>query len=698
MNLTLEDFAADALDWPGVRALFERYALSSLGRRALLELQPRDEAGARTAIERAREVQRSAAVPPLAGITDPAPLIAAARGFSRPFDEDEFRTLAVFLRAVGKLRRWFTARAVEFPANARLCTACPELLELSEALDEALDDRGRVLDDATPRLAELRRDIQRLEGEIERVVRRIASSAHLRTALAEGSKGRVHRRGGRPCIALRARERRKLRGIVHDRSQSGETMFVEPEEVVESGNRLAVLVADERREVGRILTELTRLVLDAETDLQLAIAVAAELELGLIAAAYCREMGARLVDDDGGPGMQLLAARHPLLAEKERTGELEACVPIDLRLGDDFDLIVITGPNTGGKTLALKTAGVAALCLRLGLPVICAAGTRIPYYERVFCDIGDEQEVEQSLSTFSSHLARVRAALGDGEHTGANANTLVLIDELGGGTDPDEGAALGEALLEELVRRKAPALVSTHLGRLKEVAYRLPRAENASCEFDIETLAPRFRLVIGTPGESRALAIARRLGLPVGLIERAEALLAAGDETAGAERDNLFRDLTSARHDIEGLRAETEARLREVEAERAALDTAREAQEAEQKLLIREAQTNLEERLREAKSQLAAARGLLPRLAKAQAEELGSRLDALEGIFTGATLDDTRRAFLASLKKGDHVWVPRYRRKCQITRIWKDKERVRVRFGRQDLEIGYEEISTYDTL
>ena len=254
-----------------------------------------------------------------------------------------------------------------------------------------------------------------------------------------------------------------------------------------------------------------------------AIAKAAEIELAMMAVAYADHMGARWMPADEGQGLQLLAARHPLLVEKERSGEIDSCVPIDLRLGDDFDLVVITGPNTGGKTLAMKTGGLAVLLARLGLPVLAAAGSRVPLFEHIFCDIGDDQEIEQNLSTFSAHLARVKAALGanygddaknpPGDPTqprevaggwqpawGASPRTLVLIDELGGGTDPDEGAALGEALLEELVRRGAPALVSTHIGRLKEVAYRLQRAENASCEFDLDTLAPSYRLVIGLPG------------------------------------------------------------------------------------------------------------------------------------------------------------------------------------------------------
>lgn len=702
MTLSLGDFAAEALDWPIVRSLFERHAFSSLGRRALEELHPRTEQNARAAIARAAELVGQAAAPPLAGITDPAPILYAAASFSRAFSEDEFRILCVFLRAVGKLRRWYSVHANQFPANALLCESIPDMAELSTTLDASLDERGRVLDDATQTLAKLRKAIGKLESEIAGVMRRIASSSALRTAQADGGKGRIHLRNGRPCLAMKARERRKLRGIVHDRSQSGETMFIEPEDVIEPGNRLVALKSDEAREVGRILTELTFLVFDAEPKLQASIAGAAELELALISVAYCERMGARMIDDDlngGQPGMQLLEGRHPLLVEKQQTGEIESCVPIDLRLGDDFDLIVITGPNTGGKTLALKTAGLAGLMVRMGLPVIAAKGSRVPFYERIFCDIGDEQEVEQNLSTFSAHLARVRDALGDGETSGATSKSLVLMDELGGGTDPDEGAALGEALLEELASRRAPALVSTHIGRLKEVAYRLPRAENACCEFDLETLAPSYRLILGMPGESRALAIARRLGLPSDLIERAEALLkSAKGESGGSQRDALFQDLTTARRDIERLRSDAENRLREVEQERAGLEAVRASAAAEQKLLVREAQTNLESRLRDGKAKLIEARGILPRLSKAQAVELKISLDALEETLTSATLDETRREFLSGLKKGDHVWVPRYRRKCPITRIFKDKSRVRVRFGNQEMEIGFEEISTYDTI
>ncbi|MDF1800421.1 MAG: hypothetical protein P1V81_14680 [Planctomycetota bacterium] len=715
----LEAFAAEPLDWPAVRELFADHALSGLGRRRLDELRPRTEPEARAALARCAELLARRrdqgrvgleATPPLAGITDPEPLLDAARTYSRPFDEDEFRILAVFLRATMKLGHWVSVRSPELPAHVELLADLPDLVPLSELLDKSLDDRGRVLDDASPILAGLRKDIARLESEIERIVARLAGSGSLRQALAEGQLGRVHRRGGRPCLAVRARDRRRVRGIVHDRSQTGETMFIEPEEVVESGNRVAALRADERREVGRILTELTRALLERETDLRRAIHLAAEVELAVLSADWAMRNDGRVVDDQPAPGSEpgllLRGMRHPLLLAKERAGELGAprgkagdalpagaesgCVPIDLRLGVDFDLVVITGPNTGGKTLALKSAGLAALCVRLGLPISAGEGSSVPFYDGIFADIGDEQEVEQNLSTFSSHLVRIAAALA-----GATPRTLCLLDELGGGTDPDEGAALGEAVLSELLVRGVPTLCSTHLGRLKEMAYRNTRIENACTEFDLETLAPRFHLVMGTPGESRALAIARRIGLPGELLDRAQKLL---DATKSGERDELFADLARTRADIEALRGRTEERLGEVEAEKLQLLEERAGAERAAQLLVKEAQQGLEERLRSTKPYLERAQKLLPQLPKAARLELEAVLDELNTALVGSTLDDTRKDFLASLKKGDHVWVPRYRKRCQVVRIFKDKRRVTVRLARQDLELGFEEISTYDQL
>jgi DNA mismatch repair protein MutS2 len=311
--------------------------------------------------------------------------------------------------------------------------------------------------------------------------------------------------------------------------------------------------------VRRVLVELTRTVLVEEPRLRDAAGRLAELEIAALSAAFCKRYGARpaqVAGEDGrSAGLLLREARHPLLVEKLLAGELEEVVPIDVRLGDEFDLLVITGPNTGGKTLALKTVGLAAALARMGLPICCAEGSRVPLYEGVVADIGDEQEIAQNLSTFSSHLVRIRAGLAR-----AGPKVLFLLDELGGGTDPDEGAALSDALLEQLLNRGVPTLATTHLGKLKEFAFRHARAENGSVEFDAQTLRPRFRLLIGTPGESCALHVAERLGLSKKLIEAARSRL----ERKDVQTLELMRRMRGASEAAERVRRDAEGRLVEL--------------------------------------------------------------------------------------------------------------------------------------
>jgi DNA mismatch repair protein MutS2 len=471
------DFAFGALDFESVRGLFERLASTSLGRRTVRELAPRTPDGARAALARVRELQALVEMrlaPSFAGVTDPLPAFGEAHRFNRPFEREEFASLSAFLAALARLETWFAERKSDAPAIHALAEGVPDFAVLRGELERALDERGEIKDDASPKLATLRREIRNLSGEIEARLRRIAIAA--REHLSDGS---IHRRGHRLVLAVKAKSQGKVSGLVHDRSQSGETVFVEPREVIEDQNRRAERIADEEHELRRILVDLTRHALAAEGAVRLASARVGELELAALSAAFATKYGARAIDvagDEGrSPGLVLRAARHPLLVERALNGALDEVVPIDVRLGDEFDLLVITGPNTGGKTLALKTVGLAACFQRLGLPFPCAEQSRVPLYDGVVADIGDEQGIAQDLSTFSSHLARVRAGLER-----AGPGTLFLLDELGAGTDPDEGAALSDALLEYLLARRAPTVATTHLGKLKEFAYRHARAENAS--------------------------------------------------------------------------------------------------------------------------------------------------------------------------------------------------------------------------
>jgi DNA mismatch repair protein MutS2 len=670
-------WSAARLDFEAVRELFERQAASALGRRALRELAPRAPQGARAAYSRQAElelVRLAGEAPPLAGAADPRPGLEAARTFRRALERGELVDLGTFLRAEERLRGWVGERARDLPACAELVRAAPDLAALRALLSRTVDERGEVVDTASVLLARLRGECAALDARIARRIEELAASSELRPILADVA---VQRRGGRRVLAVKTRSAGRVRGLVHDRSQSGETVFVEPRETLELGNRLTELEAEARAEEQRLLVELTRALLEGAPRLERAAAALGELELAWIGVRFAQAFGAalpELVEPGTGSGLLLRGVRHPLLVEQAQQGRPGEVVPIDVRLGAEFDLLVITGPNTGGKTLALKTVAVAAWCARAGLPVCCSPGSRVPLYDDVLADIGDGQEIRQNLSTFASHLARVRAVLA-----AAGPRTLVLLDELGGGTDPDEGAALSYALLEHLLSRRAPTLVTTHIGKLKELAFRNRRAENASVAFDSATRRPLYTLLIGTPGESNALAIAQELGLPGELIARARQRL----ERREADLADLMSDVRDAREAAEHLRSSAERRLQEVGA-------------AER--LEAEAQRGIEERVAAARRTLAEARALLAQVPASAAEALRSRLDEADRELSGAALSERRQAFLAGLAKGQLVYVPRFRQRCVIQRLDRARQRLKVGVGKLAVELSFDEVTWYDAL
>ena len=689
-------FTAGALDWPAVRDELLRHAPSDIGVRALRELGPRETLEAHDALSRSREMQDVVArgeSPPLEGIRDPMPPLEIATRYRRTLDGEELVGVGRMLRMVEKVGAWLASRRAGIPRCDALWAGMPDLAPLRERLDGALDRRGRVLDDASPALRQLRREIALLSRQVEKTVREIAGRPAMRSALSDGHAGQVHRRGGRLVLAVRAGHAGRVPGIVHDRSQTGETLFIEPQAVVEKANRLSASEADEAREVNRILVELTREVLHRRDDISHCTQRTGELELAVTSARYGLRVDgrpARVPGEDGAyDGMLLRAMRHPLLLEEVRRGNIPEVVPIDLRLGVGFDMLVITGPNTGGKTLALKSAGLAALMTRMGLAVPFGEGTTVPLYDGVVADIGDEQEIQQNLSTFSSHLARIRAGLER-----ATPKTLVLLDELGGGTDPVEGAALSDAILERLLALGCHTLASTHLGKLKEFAFRFARAENAHVEFDIESLEPRFRLIIGAPGQSRALAVAQRLGLPADLVAAAEARM----ERRSGEAEELMDEMRDVRVDAERLRTEAEDRLRDLEASIQELEGKRDDLGRRQDQVEAEAQRGLEERFVRSRDWLQRGRALLDRLPASARPGVEEILSGIEEALGDAKMTDRRQAFLDGLKKGTFVWLPRYKKRCLVTRIHREKRKLEVRLGKHDLTVEFDDVTFYESL
>jgi DNA mismatch repair protein MutS2 len=325
---------------------------------------------------------------------------------------------------------------------------------------------------------------------------------------------------------------------------------------------------------------------------------------------------------------------------------------------------------------------------RCGLPFPCAEGSTIPLYDGIVADIGDEQEIRQSLSTFSSHLVRLKAGLER-----AGPDTLFLLDELGAGTDPDEGAALSEAILEVLLERRVPTLASTHIGKLKEFAFRHPRAENACVEFDALTLAPCYRLIVGTPGESGALVIARRLGLPGGLVDRAQNRLVRRD----AEVQKLMADVRIARTQAERVRSQAETRLEDVSRATREIEGKRQAIDRRGELLEAEAQKSIEERVRQARQHLARAQALLAQLSPVQRKAVEESLSALEAELSGTALSDRRQAFLDALGKGSYVYLPRYHQRVAVQKVDRANRELTVLLGNMKMKVSFDEVASYES-
>ncbi|HEX9495269.1 MAG TPA: endonuclease MutS2 [Candidatus Limnocylindria bacterium] len=471
------------------------------------------------------------------------------------------------------------------PLAARARFARPPA-ELAAAIEHAIGGSGEVLDRASAALATARSELRASQAALQRRI-----DGLLRSDLARYLQDPiVTQRGGRYVIPVKSEYRGAVKGIVHDQSASGATVFIEPLEVLEANNRVREAELAEQQEVQRILDGLSRSVERASEDLHATLEALSVLDVILakaqLAEAWSSERPA--LNDQGR--LDLIDARHPLLIDRGTP-----VVPIDVRLGTDFRVLVITGPNTGGKTVTLKTIGLLALMAAAGLQLPAERGSSVPVVRRIFADIGDEQSIAQSLSTFSSHLRNVVATLAD-----AQAGDLALLDEVGAGTDPDEGAALAMAVLETLLARGILVAASTHYPELKAFALNTPGVTNASVEFDAETLRPTYRVHVGLPGASNAFAIASRLGLDQDVLAKAETHLS-----------DLHRSLERTLREAERQRTELassleEARVAEADARTVMGQAEREAEQAREqgREALKRARTEADELILQARRAL----------------------------------------------------------------------------------------------
>jgi len=601
----------------------------------------------------------------LGGAHDVRPAVRAAqRGAT--LSPPEMLDVRDTLVAARTLHRTLNRLKDQFPRLADIAGRIQPCPELVVAINRCLDERGNMRDDASPELARIRREGQIAHGRIQDKLQSIINSPHNATFLQERL---ITQREDRYVIPLKADFKGRIRGIVHDISASGATIFIEPLSVVELNNVWRELQIEEQQEVHRILAHLSELIAEHATQIEQTVESLAELDLAFAKAKYADAIDATppLLSPPGGERIRLVSARHPLL-------DPQRVVPIDVVLDEETHVLIITGPNTGGKTVSLKTVGLLTLMAQAGLHLPVEAGSAISPFRAVYADIGDEQSIEQNLSTFSSHLTNILSFLDQ-----ADEHSLVLLDELGAGTDPAEGAALARSLLDHFRLHGATTFVATHYPELKAYAQLTPGVRNGCVEFDPETLSPTYKLTIGLPGRSNAFAIAQRLGLPRDIVEAARRTVSTDDlrtEDMLADIHKLRIQAAQARDEAHSVRAEAERLTRELherlgaieQERREILERAREEAAAELESLRAE--------VRALRRRLQAAAAPLETVAAVEkaAEELETQLpepEELEPLPVPAVSQHP-------IRPGDTVWVRPLNAKGRILELDGEKAEVQV--------------------
>lgn len=670
----------ETLEFPKVQGMLARHATFSGGRDLAASLLPSPvfvEVQRRLQETReARYVLDEGGGLSLGGVHDIRPLVQQSRrgAILAPTDLLEIYDT---LRAAQRVQRVLGRIAKRVPLLADVAARIETCQGLSDEITRCVNDQAEVVDHASTKLARLRREMRTAhERLMDRLNRLIASTSYaplLQEAL-------ITQRGGRYVVPIKAEYRGRVRGIVHDSSASGATLFIEPLAMVELGNRWRQLQIDEQKEVERILAELTNLVAEQADELGWTVEALAELDLALAKGRFANALEASepelaLFKESAGsihPGssLDLRQARHPLLDPAK-------VVPIDVYLSEDFSVLVLTGPNTGGKTVSLKTVGLMAAMAQSGLHIPAAHGSRLSVYEGIYADIGDEQSIEQSLSTFSSHLTNIVSILDQ-----AQERSLVLLDELGAGTDPVEGSALARAILTHVLQRRITTLVATHFSELKAFAQTTPGVENASMEFDLVTLAPTFKLQVGLPGRSNAFAIAKRLGLSAQIVRAAQNLVS----TEELETESLLADIQQAHREAAAARDETVLARRQVSDMQRKLAARLAATEAERLAILGEARSEARNQLDRIRQEIEAVQVALDErqsqqtlgdewLAQAR-ERLAEREKTVAPLPPPPTPDEV--ILPGKVAAGDTVWIAGLGTTGQVTALEGDSAEVQV--------------------
>ncbi len=600
-------------------------------------------------------------------------------------EPDELLDIKSTLVAAREQRRRFEKLDEPLPLLKGIASELEALPGLIDSISKTIDDRGEVLDSASQKLGKIRRDLRVAHDRLMDKLERMINDPKIVPLLQEPI---ITQREGRFVIPLQADFKGRIKAVVHDQSASGATLFVEPLKVVDLNNQVRELQLAERDEVRRVLSELSGRIGEQSTVIQRNVEGLAGLDLAFAKARYAYAIDANepvlkpfadeAVPPQPGSTMRLLAARHPLLNADE-------VVPIDLILNADTYALVITGPNTGGKTVTLKTAGLLVLMTQCGLHIPAMSGSELSVFDAVYADIGDEQSIEQSLSTFSSHVSNIKTILDR-----ATPKSLVLLDELGAGTDPQEGAALARAILSELLERSITTLVATHYPELKTYAHSVAGVENASMEFDLKSLRPTYHLLIGLPGRSNALAIAARLGLEDAIVEKARAMLSSADLEAERLLDEIHAQRQLTRKD----RSEAETTRQQAMALEAELSRRLAAIEKEREEILLAAQENAETELEKMREELRKIKREFSRTQRSQDDlkAADTQIEAIDKSLEESLRlpDDDFDTSEYTYKKGDAVFLRTIDAEGVIKSL--DQDQAEVQVGRLRVRANIKEL------
>jgi len=553
--------AEELLEFDRLKEIVSRATTCPPGRRAIQALAPHQDVAALNAeftlIREAISYLRAGSELGFGSMADPEKWLARLAVPGSVLAPTELLDAVSLMETSSGVRQTFKGESEKYPHLSDRAAALIDLRSLLTAIRRAVLPNGEISDDASPQLKRIRANIQQAREKIQHSLESI-----LRARGAPAGEDYITLRNDRFVIPVRASERRGVPGVVHGASGTGQTVFVEPLDAIDLNNRLVQLAEDETAEIARILEELTERVRADRGPLEATAASIAHLDSIFARARFAREYDCASPEFAAGNSLRLESARNPVLEVTLRPQGRKA-VPLSLLLGGDETVMVVSGPNTGGKTVSLKTVGLAALSAQSAIPV-AAERAEMPVFDRVLADIGDEQSIAADLSTFSAHMLNLKSMLEV-----ATPRSLILVDEMGTGTAPEEGAALAVALLEEFRTRRALTLATTHHDRLKAYASTTPGIVNAAMEFDEEHLRPTYRLLVGVPGSSSGIEIARRLGLPARVVEHAHASLSPESREA---RD-LIAYLHRSRDEMEEVKRQAREELAQLESERRKLQT-----------------------------------------------------------------------------------------------------------------------------